>query len=297
MSESYSPNFRPLKRQIGIDESSVVRWKSIERFMSLPPGWRILRSGGFAWLDPTPSFEWYRRFYNEGYLSDAQNPVRPDDPAFEKRRLGYFIRRLERITRHLGRRPQNLLEIGSGDGMFLLAAEKFGVSATGVDVSEQAREDAKSRYGIEFHVGDIVRSDIPLGGDYDVIVMNHVLEHLVEPLDYLERIRGLLRPGGLFVFEIPQQFINPIDVIYRAIGARRPLGVYTLHHPYFYSVSSIRTLMETADFRIERLVTWLPGQVFHVQNRWMNGVLQAVLWLADRLARRGHIIEVFARPK
>ena len=126
--------------------------------------------------------------------------------------------------------------------------------------------------------------------------MNHVLEHLTNPLDYLARVQSLLRPGGLLVFEIPQQFINPIDLIYRAYGFRRPLGPYTVHHPYFYNVASTRRLMEAASFQIEHLTTWLPGQVFHTQNRWLTIPLQILLWIANRTARRGHIIEVFARP-
>lgn len=284
-------------RPVAVDDSQTSQWRSVERLMSLPPGWKILRNGDISWLEPEPSFEWYRRFYNEGYLSDAQNPVFPGDAKFEAKRLAYFTRRLSRIERHLGRKPESILEIGAGDGLFLLAAQKYGIEATGIDLSEQAREDAQRRFGIKIMVGDLIHSDLPIGDSYSVVVMNHVLEHLVAPDKYLKRVRELLQPDGLLVFEIPQQFINPVDLTYRALGIRRPLGVYTLHHPYFYTVSSIRRFMEHAGLRIERLVTWLPGQVYHVQNPWITKPLQTIMWLADKLAGRGHIIEVFARPR
>ena len=284
------------KRQISVDVSRIERWRAVERFMSLPSGWRILRSGDLAWLHPTPSLRWYQRFYDESYLADAQSPVFPEDPWFQRRRLSYFGARLKRVVRHLGETPASLLEIGAGDGLFLVAAQQLGIAATGIDVSTPAREDAKRLHGVDIIAGDLLSSDLPLAERYDLVVLNHVLEHLITPLDYLARIRTLLSPRGLLVFEIPQQFINPIDLAYRALRLRRPLGVYTLHHPYFYTVSSTRRLMDAAGFRIERLTTWLPSQVFHVKKPWVTKPLQVVLWAADRLAKRGHVIEVFARP-
>jgi len=41
----------------------------------------------------------------------------------------------------------------------------------------------------------------------------------------------------------------------------------------------------------------LTGQVYLTQNPWVVGPLQCLLWFADRLAKRGHIIEVFATKK
>lgn len=284
------------ERQIPVDVSRIKRWRSVEHFMSLPGGWQILRSGDLAWLYPVPTFRWYQSFYDENYRAPAERPVFHDEPWYQRRRLSYFHARLKRVVRHLGETPASLLEIGAGDGLFLVAARQLGIAATGIEVSAPAREDAKRLHGVDIIAGDLLSSDMPLADRYDLVVLNHVLEHLLTPLDYLARIGTLLSPRGLLVFEIPQQFINPIDLAYRALRIRRSLGVYTLHHPYFYTVSSTRRLMDTAGFRIERLTTWLPGQVFHVNKPWVTKPLQVVLWAADRLAKRGHVIEVFARP-
>ena len=127
--------------------------------------------------------------------------------------------------------------------------------------------------------------------------MHHVFEHLLRPLDYLQAIRDLLQPGGIFAFEIPQQFINPIDLVYRALGRQRPFSAYSLHHPYFYTVDSIKRMLRLAGFEILTLRTWVPGQVFHVENRIIGAALQGALWTADTVARRGHVIEVLARPE
>ncbi len=272
----------------------VEEWSAASQLLSLPPGRKVLRCGDVAWLDPMPSFEECKALYSEAYYTcrDAACPF----SCIEGRQLEYFGRRVRRLSKHLGRKPESLLDIGAASGFFVRAAQDQGIAAEGVEISSWACEEARRTHGIEIFEGDLLRDDLPLRSHYDVIVMNHVLEHLLDPLAYLDAIRTLLAPDGLLVIEIPQQFINPIDLIYRAAGHHRPYNLASLHHPYFYTASSALRLMEMGGFRAEYLATWLPEQVFHLYNPAITLPLQGLLWLSDRVARRGHVIEIFATP-
>lgn len=272
-------------------------WPAAERLLSLPPEWRIRRDGSFAWLDPTPSFEWYREFYNSEYRNDRTHSGLLHDENIRNRKRAYFHRRIDRVVAELGRGPLGMLDIGAGDGVFLSAAVEAGHPVMGTELCAEAAEAAAEDTGVPVLVGDILLDDLSIPVPVDVVVMHHVFEHLLRPMDYLRAIRDLLEPDGLFVFEIPQQFINPIDLAYRALGRRRLFDAYSLHHPYFYTVDSIRRMLDLAGYRIVSLKTWLPGQVFHVDSRLVGAALQSVLWLADRAARKGHVIEVMARPE
>jgi len=272
-------------------------WPAAERLLSLPPEWRIRRDGTFAWLDPTPSFEWYREFYNSKYHDDPTHAQLLRNPRIRQRKRVYFRRRIERIVATLGHDPAGILDVGAGDGAFLAAAREAGFPVTGVELCARAAEAASAETGAPVLVGDIVHDDLNVPAPVDVVVMHHVFEHLLQPHDYLRAIRSLLQPDGLFVFEIPQQFINPIDLAYRVLGRRRPFDAYSLHHPYFYTVDSIKRLLDIAGYRIVSLRTWLPGQVFHIDSRIVGAALQGALWAADALAKKGHVIEVMARPE
>ena len=272
-------------------------WPAAERLLSLPPEWRIRRNGSFAWLDPTPSFEWYRAFYNSEYRRDRTHSGLLHDQAVRDRKRAYFARRIDRIITALGRSPSGIVDIGAGDGMFLAAAAEAGHRVMGVELCAEAAKAASEETGVKVLTGDLLLDELSLPMPVDVVQMHHVFEHLLRPMDYLRAVRDLLEPDGLFVFEIPQQFINPIDLAYRALGRQRPFDAYSLHHPYFYTVASIRRMLDMAGYRIVSLRTWLPGQVFHVDNRLVGGAMQSVLWLADRIAKKGHVIEVMARPE
>ncbi len=103
----------------------------------------------------------------------------------------------------------------------------------GVELCDEAAKTVASETSVPVLAGHILHDDLTFPASIDVVVMHYVFEHLLRPLDYLQAIRDLLQPGGIFVFEIPQQFINPIDLAYRALGRRRPFTAFSLHHQYF----------------------------------------------------------------
>lgn len=107
---------------------------------------------------------------------------------------------LERLARAQppGRR---LLEIGVGSGSFLRAARSDGYEVMGCDLSAVICERVQRLYGIAMH-GEVLST---LGGDsrFDAIVMNHVLEHVQRPIEFLEDVCRLLVPGGRAHIAVP----------------------------------------------------------------------------------------------
>ena len=65
----------------------------------------------------------------------------------------------------------------------------------------------------------------------DVVVLTHVLEHLPDPLAALEKIRGLLKPGGIGVLEFPN--IDALDARLRRLLDR--LHLHRRHYPPTYA--------------------------------------------------------------
>lgn len=105
-----------------------------------------------------------------------------------------------------------VLDVGAGDGGFVLALAALGYRATGVDVSERAIARGRARLAEEADafavkptllVADVEAFEV--GGPFDVITMNDVVEHLamreLEPL--LARCRALLAPEGRVIVHTP----------------------------------------------------------------------------------------------
>ncbi len=116
-----------------------------------------------------------------------------------------FVRnRLDREYRHLPHHAASggaLLDLGSGNGEFLKLAQSCCWEAYGVDPDPDA-VSASLRNQLWVELGGIDAAE-RLGKEFDVITMNHVLEHLHDPVDTLRRCHALLKPGGVLWLEFP----------------------------------------------------------------------------------------------
>jgi len=99
------------------------------------------------------------------------------------------------------RRTGKLLDVGFGAGLLLSAAHQAGWECWGTELSAQMVEAGRAQ-GWNVSFGDLPELELP-EGEFDVVCLVEVLEHLGEPLTYLRRCRSLLRPGGLLYATTP----------------------------------------------------------------------------------------------
>jgi SAM-dependent methyltransferase len=266
--------------------------------LGLVPPYGVLacRRCGLRWLSPRPDETGYAALYAyDVYFEGAS--VESYARLAELRRP-YFRRRLERIEAAAGAAPLRLLDVGAATGELVAEAAARGHDAVGYEPSEGARSEAARRHGLELAGGRL--ADLAGRGPFDVAHLNHVVEHLPEPLEVLSMVADLLRPGGLLVVEVPQQLRNALDPIRRAIGRGRRgrFDAYSLHHTYFFAPGNLRELLAAAGFAVDEIATWRPAQTPIAPlspATAKNLLLSPYLFLADRLASAGTIIEAWAR--
>ena len=144
-------------------------------------------------------------------------------------------------------RPEpTLLDLGCGNGTFLVQAETAGWRAEGIDPDPASVAEARGR-GLTAHLGTL--DDHPLIPEsFDAVTLSHVIEHLVDPVATLAECRRLLRPGGLLWIATP----NLASPGYRQYG-RDWLGVDAPRHLVLFTPESLRRTFEQAGFDLELL--------------------------------------------
>lgn len=248
----------------------------VDRVFRVAPGhWQLwsCQGCGSAYLDPRPTPETihlaYSAYYTHGEpegrddyaglspfrklrrrLVNGYTNWRYGTKAQPASRLGVPIalaapglkRVLDRQYRHLPRPPRRggrLLDLGCGDGYFLRLAQSCGWQVKGVDPDPQA---GAKRLGLTVHSGGIECLD-GQGERFDVITLNHVIEHLHRPLDVLRRCHALLSPGGQLWLETPN---------IRALGHGRYKahwrGLEPPRHLVLFSGRSLREALAQAGF-------------------------------------------------
>lgn len=152
-----------------------------------------------------------------------------------------------------------LLDVGCGNGAFLRAWHRSGRRWTlhGLEVSDQNRAQVEAIPGVAaLHVGDL--PGVP--GEFDLISLVHVLEHIPSPQTFLADLRPKLRPGGQVLVQVPDCEQNPFMLL-------------VADHCSHFSVEGLAGVVRAAGF-----------DVLHATNRWIAKEVSVVARRADRPA-------------
>lgn len=95
-----------------------------------------------------------------------------------------------------------VLDVGCGGGLFLRELGIPQPQRVGLDFSPTAAAVAWKTNGVPAVCGALPRAPFR-PGSFGLITMYHVLEHLYDPVTYLEAARDLLAPGGRLIVQVP----------------------------------------------------------------------------------------------
>ena len=190
-----------------------------------------------------------------------------------------MVAEIEGVLGHRGR----LLDIGAAEGGLLKAAAARGWQVEGTEIADSMVEFVGRELGFTMHLGELEDLALP-AGHYDAVVMNHVLEHVRDPVRALRVVKGLLSPGGVLRVEVPNVASLSArikDAQSRLHLRRRPWGHYsTGHHYWFFTPRTLRRTLEAAGLGVIELRAparqWAPlgpadRALNRVYRRWPLG--------------------------
>jgi len=200
---------------------------------------------------PAPSLDALEAYYAEDYrLGCCAGSDVADLRTFPKDNLYYYNRgraAAALVQAHLRHAPQTILDIGAGYGHILDALGRTYPKARrmAIEFSDPCVAHLRA-LGVEVHrdPADVV---LPrLEERFDVVVLSHVLEHLLDPPAMLRLIRDRLAPDGVFYVEVPH---IPVDAL-----QRHPDHVWAPRfdepHLTFFSVETLRGALTTAGLHV-----------------------------------------------
>jgi 2-polyprenyl-3-methyl-5-hydroxy-6-metoxy-1,4-benzoquinol methylase len=268
------------------------------------------------WLDPRPTREMIPSLYRPGYVTHGEMaaPLRMRGLRASMKRaileraygyaglsdqassrmgavLGKSLSYIPKISgragftvRYLPSRTQgSLLDVGSGNGEFLMLMNELGWQTTGLEPDPQAACAAESA-GLRImncSVEDTLLED----GAYDAVTLHHVLEHLGEPQAVLSKLARALKPGGVLVSVSP----NPVGALARrfrqAWRGLEPPRHLVLPSPDGYGrmlkslgfQTQVSTIMRTAFWMYQDSMSIrLEGRVGHYRKRFLPKIISSI---------------------
>jgi 2-polyprenyl-3-methyl-5-hydroxy-6-metoxy-1,4-benzoquinol methylase len=163
---------------------------------------------GFWELDPKPSKEELAEFYKSQYFDSKNFERKYTEEEYFHKQVPYM--EAEFVALEYGMKSgMRMLDVGCGEGFSLHYFAQKGWQVFGTDYSR----DGVSRHFPELaekvttgDTEDLLAQFAKQGLQFDLIILNNVLEHLLNPLQSLQNLRAICSAQGAVRAQVPNDF-------------------------------------------------------------------------------------------
>lgn len=145
-----------------------------------------------------------------------------------------------------------LLEVGSGTGTFLRAAQNAGFEVQGVEYSTSAVEFSRTIHGLQNVIcGSLEVANLP-AGYFNVIFAWHVIEHVLDLDFFVRRLHDLLAPGGILWIgtETYQNATHYMTRAARLLGGEPPPFATSTEHTFAFTATTLSDVLRRRGFEV-----------------------------------------------
>jgi SAM-dependent methyltransferase len=224
-----------------------------------------------VYQNPRPVYN--QDFFETAYevYSSSNSFQKPESAALTEqgkivyKEYSFNISEIESFVGKTGR----LLEIGCNTGFFCKVALDRGWHPIGVEISKTMAEIAHQSYGIETRAGDWVKMDF--NQSFDAIYCSHVIEHIPNPREWMQRFREVLAPGGIICISVPnmQSFDRKFKRGLKRLGLKKDKWEKwrTPDHLFEPCEKSIGRFFKSCNFEVVRKYSY-PSEWLGNVNFW-----------------------------
>lgn len=156
-------------------------------------------------------------------------------------------------TCHYGiQKGEKVLDVGSGTGRSLIQIKALGGKAWGIDPDENSKKIAQ-KLDLQFYQGFIENCPFPKK-NFDLITCSQVIEHVPDPLRFLNNCNKFLKPSGRIKLSFPNT-----GALYRKLWGNKWLHWHTPYHLNHFNKKSFKMLIDKSNLSIKSIKTVTPN--------------------------------------
>lgn len=214
-------------------------------------------------------------YKSEDYISHTDTSKGWINKVYKQVRQFTLGQKLHLVEKYTGKKKGAMLEIGSGTGAFAARMKNSGWQVTGLEPDKHARDIARDTQHIMLE--PVEKLFMLPEASFDAVVMWHVLEHVHDLHEYIDKIRALLKKGGKLFVAVPNYTASDAAV-YGPFWAAYDVP----RHLYHFSPASMKKLMELHQLSITKyLPMWfdsyyislLSDKYQHGRSNWLNALI------------------------
>ncbi len=156
------------------------------------------------------------------------------------------IKRIEKfVKKNIKKKKINLLDIGSGLGIFPYSVKKIGWNCLALDPDRRAAKHINKNLGIKTLNKDFLKINKIENNNFDVITLNKVLEHVEKPIAMLSKVNQFLSKKSIVYIEVPDGS--------EASKFGKEREEFTIDHIHVFSLKSLSLMAKKAQFKVLKI--------------------------------------------
>jgi len=199
------------------------------------------------------------------------------DNGYQASRLGIFgFPDLKIVDYNLATKNKKILNVGGGNGadVWFLAKEN---EVYLIDGSQVAVKQAQT-HNIKAQVADVSNYLAFEDGDFDIVILKDILEHIYNPFFLLQEARRVLKDDGYLIISLPNHFYLPFrlrilfggNFIWKSLlhNHKKDFEEWDYMHIRFFTWKGVKKMLTHADLKIEKGY-WDFGTLAHYSDPLM----------------------------
>jgi 2-polyprenyl-3-methyl-5-hydroxy-6-metoxy-1,4-benzoquinol methylase len=218
---------------------------------------------GYAHVNPLPIQEQLDKYYSEGFYQVEKTNYIDDfekDKEWWSMNYRWLINDIVSYMKPISKSKHiKLLDVGSGPGLLMHVANSLGLETMGIEPSSTAYKYSVKHFGLNVKNTTIEKVDKSIG-KFDIITSYLVLEHILNPLDFLKQTSRFLSSNGMICIVVPNDF-NPIQNSLASQG-KKSWWVNTKDHLNYFNKQSLKRLFEKVGLEVVEQTVTFPIDLF-----------------------------------
>lgn len=210
---------------------------------------------GYYQAKNIPTKAMLERYYSDKYYQESSANY---SKTYSNEDISYFNNRFKLkkfiIEQYFDQDEKlSFIDIGCGEGFALSYFNDNGYPVVGIDYSSDGITRHNPHVIENVLFGDIESEIVKLnnqGKHFDIVNLDNVLEHVVDPEAYLDTMKSLLTTKGIMIIQVPNDFSLLQNYLYDSAMISEPDWVVLPDHLSYFNKDGLVNLLKSVDLNV-----------------------------------------------
>jgi len=232
---------------------------------------------GYYEIIDKPTLAELSTYYEKKYYQEARGSY---ELNYSQQELDYFNARLSRIhylidQHQSAEAKRSFLDVGCGEGFALAYFANKNFQVRGLDFSSAGIRKQNPAFIECVETGnlfDLLEKKFLHSQKYDVILLQNVLEHVVDPLALLQLVKQLLEPSALVIITVPNDFSLTQKYLLAKGCIDYEFWVCPPDHLSYFDYESLQSILIHSGYIVRDLISDFPidWYLFHPGSNYIK---------------------------